>query len=130
MTPHPTSASREIGGCRLLLKEKAEADDQWSSLRGRPGSSLRVGRDPLIAPFPPLFQDFLFSRRKSLDKGSKRVYSIQADGRLAQLVAHPLDVREVTSSSLVSSTIDSSLKSDESFLFPAFFATFAFQKLP
>lgn len=26
-------------------------------------------------------------------------------GRLAQLVAHPLDVREVTSSSLVSSTI-------------------------
>ena len=41
-------------------------------------------------------------------------------GRLAQLVAHPLDVREVTSSSLVSSTIDSSLKSDESFLFPYF----------
>ncbi len=28
------------------------------------------------------------------------------DGRLAQLVAHPLDVREVTSSSLVSSTIE------------------------
>ena len=27
-------------------------------------------------------------------------------GRLAQLVAHPLDVREVTSSSLVSSTIN------------------------
>ena len=27
------------------------------------------------------------------------------NGRLAQLVAHPLDVREVTSSSLVSSTI-------------------------
>ena len=49
-------------------------------------------------------------------------------GRLAQLVAHPLDVREVTSSSLVSSTIDSSLKSDESFLFPAFFAAFASQK--
>ena len=49
------------------------------------------------------------------------MYSIQADGRLAQLVAHPLDVREVTSSSLVSSTIDSSLKSDESFLFPYFF---------
>ena len=28
------------------------------------------------------------------------------NGRLAQLVAHPLDVREVTSSSLVSSTIN------------------------
>ena len=42
--------------------------------------------------------------KKGLDKGGKRVYSIQADGRLAQLVAHPLDVREVTSSSLVSST--------------------------
>ena len=42
--------------------------------------------------------------RKRLDKGENRVYSIQADGRLAQLVAHPLDVREVTSSSLVSST--------------------------
>ena len=61
-----------------------------------------------------------FSCKKGLDKGGKRVYSIQADGRLAQLVAHPLDVREVTSSSLVSSTIDSSLKSDESFLFPCF----------
>ena len=32
-------------------------------------------------------------------------------GRLAQLVAHPLDVREVTSSSLVSSTIKTTLKS-------------------
>ena len=39
---------------------------------------------------------------------------------MAQLVAHPLDVREVTSSSLVSSTIDSSLKSDESFIFANF----------
>ena len=36
-------------------------------------------------------------------------------GRLAQLVAHPLDVREVTSSSLVSSTTieKSELRSDE-----------------
>ena len=32
-------------------------------------------------------------------------------GRLAQLVAHPLDVREVTSSSLVSSTMKTTLKS-------------------
>ena len=39
---------------------------------------------------------------------------------MAQLVAHPLDVREVTSSSLVSSTIDSSLKSGESFIFAHF----------
>ena len=36
-------------------------------------------------------------------------------GRLAQLVAHPLDVREVTSSSLVSSTKESSLDSEDSF---------------
>ncbi len=44
-----------------------------------------------------------------------------SDGRLAQLVAHPLDVREVTSSSLVSSTTDSALKSAESFLWKMFF---------
>ena len=46
-------------------------------------------------------------------------YNEQAlrDGRLAQLVAHPLDVREVTSSSLVSSTIESALKGADSFLF-------------
>ena len=31
---------------------------------------------------------------------------LKRSGRLAQLVAHPLDVREVTSSSLVSSTIE------------------------
>lgn len=37
------------------------------------------------------------------------------DGRLAQLVAHPLDVREVTSSSLVSSTMKSELKSSDFF---------------
>ena len=43
-----------------------------------------------------------------------------SDGRLAQLVAHPLDVREVTSSSLVSSTTDSVLKSAESFLYKCF----------
>ena len=36
-------------------------------------------------------------------------------GRLAQLVAHPLDVREVTSSSLVSSTKESSLDSEDFF---------------
>lgn len=50
-----------------------------------------------------------------LDKDEKQVYSKQADGRLAQLVAHPLDVREVTSSSLVSSTTieKSELRSDE-----------------
>ena len=40
---------------------------------------------------------------------------------MAQLVAHPLDVREVTSSSLVSSTMDSSQKCDESFFFANFF---------
>ena len=41
-----------------------------------------------------------------LDILEERIYNEQAfrDGRLAQLVAHPLDVREVTSSSLVSST--------------------------
>ena len=64
-----------------------------------------------------LFQETSFSRKKGLDKGGKRVYSIQADGRLAQLVAHPLDVREVTSSSLVSSTMRTTLKSVVLFCF-------------
>ncbi len=49
--------------------------------------------------------------------------------RLAQLVAHPLDVREVTSSSLVSSTIDSALKSAESFYFQRNLAAFTLKKL-
>ena len=41
-----------------------------------------------------------------LDNSESPGYNNKAnrDGRLAQLVAHPLDVREVTSSSLVSST--------------------------
>ena len=64
-----------------------------------PGLSVLGGMYPSCAE--NIFHD---SRRKGLDKAAKRVYSIQADGRLAQLVAHPLDVREVTSSSLVSST--------------------------
>ena len=50
-------------------------------------------------------------------------------GRLAQLVAHPLDVREVTSSSLVSSTKDSALKSAESFYFQENLAVFMPEKL-
>ena len=41
-----------------------------------------------------------FCHARYNDKAFKNQY-----GRLAQLVAHPLDVREVTSSSLVSSTI-------------------------
>ena len=53
-----------------------------------------------------------------------------SDGRLAQLVAHPLDVREVTSSSLVSSTTDSALKSAESFYFYVIYGTFVLKKLP
>ena len=64
-----------------------------------------------------------FFRRPRYNGKAKR------DGRLAQLVAHPLDVREVTSSSLVSSTTNSSLKSEE-FFFSAFLATFASKKLP
>ena len=40
-----------------------------------------------------------FCHARYNDKAFKNQY-----GRLAQLVAHPLDVREVTSSSLVSST--------------------------
>ena len=49
-------------------------------------------------------------------------YNEQAlrDGRLAQLVAHPLDVREVTSSSLVSSTKISTSKDVEIFYFLSF----------
>ena len=46
-------------------------------------------------------------------------------GRLAQLVAHPLDVREVTSSSLVSSTIKKVsfvYQTKETFLRDAFLA--------
>ena len=47
--------------------------------------------------------------KKTLDKFYRARYNDKAlrnqYGRLAQLVAHPLDVREVTSSSLVSSTI-------------------------
>ena len=65
MTPHPSSASRGIGGCHLLLKEKAKgrgrrrggegegagkakgrgrllADDQWSSLRSLGGGALQA----------------------------------------------------------------------------------------
>lgn len=42
-----------------------------------------------------------FCHARYNDKAFKNQY-----GRLAQLVAHPLDVREVTSSSLVSSTTD------------------------
>ena len=50
-------------------------------------------------------------------------------GRLAQLVAHPLDVREVTSSSLVSSTTDSALNSAESFYFFEKTPVFTLEKL-
>ena len=46
--------------------------------------------------------------------------SWQSNGRLAQLVAHPLDVREVTSSSLVSSTMRTWTKSSGSLLFLRF----------
>ena len=46
--------------------------------------------------------------------------SWQSDGRLAQLVAHPLDVREVTSSSLVSSTMRTWTKCSGSLLFFCF----------
>ena len=49
--------------------------------------------------------------------------------RLAQLVAHPLDVREVTSSSLVSSTTDSALNSAESFYFFEKTPVFTLEKL-
>ena len=38
------------------------------------------------------------------EKGTEKRSRLSPPGRLAQLVAHPLDVREVTSSSLVSST--------------------------
>ena len=71
-------------------------------------SWLRAGEAEVDGSYKRIFvfvQESSFSCKKGLDKGGKRVYSIQADGRLAQLVAHPLDVREVTSSSLVSSTI-------------------------
>ena len=81
-------------------------------LPGVPGDAGgRSGR------LPSSFQESSFSRKKGLDKGGKRVYSIQADGRLAQLVAHPLDVREVTSSSLVSSTTETRTKSSGFFFF-------------
>lgn len=43
---------------------------------------------------------------------------LSGNGRLAQLVAHPLDVREVTSSSLVSSTTISSPFGEDIFYFP------------
>ena len=53
-----------------------------------------------------------FCHARYNDKAFKNQY-----GRLAQLVAHPLDVREVTSSSLVSSTTDLQFgKSCRSFL--------------
>ena len=70
-----------------------------------------------------------FSCKKGLDKGGKRVYSIQADGRLAQLVAHPLDVREVTSSSLVSSTTKSEPKGSDFSLFFGKIGVFRLKKL-
>ena len=50
-------------------------------------------------------------------------------GRLAQLVAHPLDVREVTSSSLVSSTKESTLKSVDSFFLSTKNSSFIVKKL-
>ncbi len=57
---------------------------------------------------PParLFKSFSMDGKNVLDFWIDTRYNEQAlrDGRLAQLVAHPLDVREVTSSSLVSST--------------------------
>ena len=68
------------------------------------------------------FRSFLKKKEMSkimLDILEERIYNEQAfrDGRLAQLVAHPLDVREVTSSSLVSSTMNSSPKGEEFFFF-------------
>ena len=48
---------------------------------------------------------------------------------MAQLVAHPLDVREVTSSSLVSSTKESASKDADSFYFPLKIADFCLEKL-
>ena len=54
---------------------------------------------------------------------------LSGNGRLAQLVAHPLDVREVTSSSLVSSTIESASKDADSFYFLAILASFLPKKL-
>ena len=54
-----------------------------------------------------------------LDFSKRARYNDKAnrDGRLAQLVAHPLDVREVTSSSLVSSTKESASKDADFFNF-------------
>ena len=66
-----------------------------------------------------------------LDFWKEARYNEQAfrDGRLAQLVAHPLDVREVTSSSLVSSTIESALKDADSFYFSVKSVSFLLEKL-
>ena len=65
-----------------------------------------------------LFFGLLRMQKKMLDFSKRARYNDKAnrDGRLAQLVAHPLDVREVTSSSLVSSTNESASK-DADFLF-------------
>ena len=54
---------------------------------------------------------------------------LKRDGRLAQLVAHPLDVREVTSSSLVSSTKETTLKSVVFLCFLRFLDIFRAEKL-
>lgn len=54
---------------------------------------------------------------------------LNKEGRLAQLVAHPLDVREVTSSSLVSSTKETTLKSVVFLYFWRFLDTFKAKKL-
>ena len=73
---------------------------------------------------PPVerFRIFSFDGKIMLDFWIDARYNEQAlrDGRLAQLVAHPLDVREVTSSSLVSSTIISSPNGEDIFYFSHF----------
>ncbi len=46
----------------------------------------------------------LGERLNGIQEVSGSIPLISTNGRLAQLVAHPLDVREVTSASLVSST--------------------------
>ena len=44
-TPHPASASREIGGCHLLLKEKALANPLQRAFRRSRDRGLDIGTD-------------------------------------------------------------------------------------
>ena len=86
------------GGCAAV---------RFLALIPRGSAFARVSGQLRFAVFAARFRLFIFAaknNKKGLDNLGYPRYNDIRCGRLAQLVAHPLDVREVTSSSLVSST--------------------------